>query len=194
MTVERTPSRLFSLDPRSPRFSAWISSVLLLVATLLGLTGISAQSGTSAAFGWFAYQPLASGSFPNWALPFTPLGARTMDPAFLLTALIAVLFLWNVISPRTAPWAVLFRRFIRPRLAPPAVLEASRPLRFAQSLALAVVTIGLLLHMLGIPLALPIATAITFIATFIHAAFGFCLGCHLHPASHRAQELGRSGS
>ena len=37
--------------------------------------------------------------------------------------LIAALFLWGVVSPRTQPYGVIFRRVIRPRLKPPADLE-----------------------------------------------------------------------
>jgi hypothetical protein len=146
------------IDPGGPRFAAWITSALLLVATVLGLT-------TAA----------------------TP----RLDAAFLLTVVIAVLFLWGILSPRTQPWAVLFRRLIRPRLSPPAELEDPRPPRFAQGVGLLVVSIGLLLHLLGVPFALPVATAAAFFAAFLNAAFGFCLGCQLYLLLQRAGVLGR---
>ena len=179
------------IDPRAPRFSAWITSVLLLVATLLGLTGLAAQSGP-ASFGWFAYQPLANATLSGWALPAAPFALRILDPAFLLTLVIALLFLWGVLSPATSPWSVLFRRVVRPRLAPPAELEDPRPPRFAQGVGLTVVTIGLVLHVLAVPLALPIATAAAFIAAFLNAAFGFCLGCQMYLLLQRAGIVGSS--
>ncbi|GAA3925702.1 DUF4395 domain-containing protein [Microbacterium soli] len=180
------------IDPRGPRFSASITAVLLLVATFLGLTGLAAQSGT-ASFGWFAYQPLAGSTFASeWAIRSASPGQRVLDPAFLLTLLIAALFLWGVLSPKTSPWSVLFRRTVLPRLAPPADLEDPRPPRFAQGVGLFVVAVGLVLHLIGVPLALPIATAAAFIAAFLNAAFGFCLGCRLYLLLQRAGLVGRS--
>ena len=145
------------IDPRGPRFAAWITSALLLVATVLGLV---AAPGVT-------------------------------DPAFLLTAVIAALFLWGILSPRTHPWAVLYRRLVRPRLAPPSELEDPRPPRFAQGVGLVVVVIGLALHAAGVPWALPIATAAAFFAAFLNAAFGYCLGCQIYLLLQRVGLLGR---
>lgn len=187
--TESAPPR--GIDPRAPRFGAAITSALLLIATFLGLTGIAAQS---ASFGWFAYQPLSGATFTGsgWALPAAGIGQRVVDPAFLLTLVIALLFLWGVLSPRTSPWSVLFRRVVRPRLDAPTELEDPRPPRFAQGVGLFVVTVGLVLQLAGVPLALPIATAAAFIAAFLNAAFGFCLGCQLYLLLQRAGVVGRS--
>lgn len=182
------------IDPRGPRFAATITTVLLLAATFLALIGIS-TARSPATFGWFAYQPLADARFPagtGWALGVAPLEQRVLDPGFLLAAVIALLFLWGVVSPRTAPWGVVFRRLIRPRLAPPRELEDPRPPRFAQGIGLAVVSIGLILHVVGVPWALPIATAAAFIAAFLNAAFSFCLGCQIYLLLQRAGVVGRT--
>ena len=104
----------------------------------------------------------------------------------MLALAIAGLFLWGILSPRTHPWAVLFRRVVRPRLAPPTELEDPRPPRFAQGVGLLVVGVGLLLHLIGVPYALPIATAAAFLAAFLNAAFGLCLGCQLYLLLQRA--------
>lgn len=176
------------IDPRGPRFAAAITAVLLLVATFLALTGISTAQAGAATFGWFAYQPLADASFTptGWAISSASLAQRALDPGFLLTAVAAALFLWGVMSPRTAPWGALFRTAVRPRLAPPAELEDPRPPRFSQGVGLFVVGIGLVLHLLGVPWALPIATAAAFVAAFLNAAFAFCLGCQLYLVLQRA--------
>lgn len=171
-----------AIDPRGPRFAAWVTSALLLVATVLGLVSTGADR-TVATFGWFANQPLAPGTLF--------LLQQVRDPAYLLTLVIALLFLWGIVSPRTQPWAVLFRRVVRPRLAPPAELEDPRPPRFAQGVGLLVVSIGLALHLLGVPWALPIATAAAFFAAFLNAAFGLCLGCQLYLLLQRAGLVGR---
>ncbi|WP_431073108.1 DUF4395 domain-containing protein [Microbacterium phyllosphaerae] len=178
------------IDPRGPRFAATITTVLLLAATFLGLVGIS----TARSFGWFAYQPLAAADFASdtWAIVTASPSQRALDPGFLLTVAIALLFLWSVLSPATAPWGVVFRRFVRPRLAAPTELEDPRPPRFAQGVGLFVVTIGLVLHLIGVPWALPIATAAAFVAAFLNAAFSFCLGCQIYLLLQRAGILGRT--
>lgn len=155
------------IDPRGPRFAATITSALLLVATFLGLIGVAPSADTAS------------------------LTQRALDPAFVLTVVIALLFLWSVAAPSTAPWGALYRGAIRPRLAPPKELEDPRPPRFAQGVGLLVVGIGILLHLLGVPWALPIATAAAFIAAFLNAAFAYCLGCQIYLLLQRAGLLGR---
>jgi hypothetical protein len=151
------------VDPRGPRFAAGVTALLLLVDVFLGLT--------------------------------TPIGAtvaeRAVEPAFLLLLAIALLFVWGVVSPRTAPWGVLYRIVVQPRLKPPAELEDPRPPRFAQGVGLFVVTIGLILHLAGVPWALPIAAAMAFVAAFLNAVFGLCLGCQLYLVLQRAGIVGR---
>ncbi|MGV2983467.1 DUF4395 domain-containing protein [Microbacterium sp. AGC85] len=156
------------IDPRGPRFAASITTVLLLIAVVLSLIGIStAQADTT-------------------------LAQRVLDPGFLLLVAIALLFLWGVVSPRTTPWSVLFRHAVRPRLAPPAETEDPRPPRFAQGVGLFVVTVGLVLHLAGVPWALPVAAAAAFIAAFLNAVFDFCLGCQIYLLLQRAGIVGRT--
>ncbi len=184
------PDSVRGIDPRGPRFAAGITAVLLAVDVVLGLTGIS----TARSFGWFAYQPLAAQTFggDTWAVSAAPLPARALDPAFLLLLGIALLFLWGVLSPRTAPWGALYRRVVQPRLAPPRELEDPRPPRFAQGVGLFVSAVGLVLHVAGVPWALPIAAAAAFVAAFLNAVFGLCLGCQLYLLLQRAGILGRA--
>jgi hypothetical protein len=40
-------------------------------------------------------------------------------------------------------------------------------------------TVGLVLHLLGVPYGLVVAAAAAFIAAFLNAVFGLCLGCEL---------------
>lgn len=182
------------IDPRGPRFAAAITAVLLLVATFLALIGISTWR-TVLTFGWADAEeetvPL-DGAPTRWALPYASLPERIADPGFLAVLVVALLFLWGVLSPRTAPWGVLFRRVVRPRLAPPPELEDPRPPRFAQGVGLFVTGVGLVLHLLGVPLALPIASAAAFIAAFLNAAFAFCLGCQMYLGLQRVGIVGRT--
>lgn len=165
------------IDVRGPRFAASITALLLLIDVLLGLVGISTAQGT-----WLAYQPLADATFTGtgWAISAASLGERAADPAFLLLLAIAALFAWGVLWPRTAPWGVLYRRAVQPRLRPATEFEDPRPPRFAQGVGLFVTVVGLVLHLAGVPWALPIAAAAAFVAAFLNAAFGLCLGCQLY--------------
>lgn len=171
---ETPPAPARGIDPRGPRFAAAITAVLLLIDVLLGLVGLAVARDAS-----------------GWAIRSASLGERALDPAFLLLAVIALLFAWSVASPRTAPWGVLFRTAVRPRLAPPADLEDPRPPRFAQGVGLFVSAVGLVLHLAGVPWALPIAAAMAFMAAFLNAAFGLCLGCQLYLLLQRAGIVGR---
>lgn len=171
--------------------------VLLLVATFLGATGLSAAAVPS--FGWFAYQPLADatffpGSLAGWQITDATLAARALDPAFLLLTLIAALFLWGARSPRTQPFMLLFDRLIAPRLQPAQNFENPRPARFAQYAGLIVTMLGMLLHLAGVPLSLPIAAALAFIASFLKAAFGLCLGCRFFLVLSRLGLVPRRGN
>lgn len=195
--MSESTARPQGIDPRGPRFAASITAVLLGIAVVLSLTGISTArwSPADGDRGWFAYQPspgtaAAAGGEP-WLVSVSPLGARLLDPGFLLLLVIALLFLWGVVAPRTAPWGVLYRKVVQPRLAPTTEREDPRPPRFAQGVGLLVTTLGLLLHLLGVPWALPIAAAAAFVAAFLNAVFGLCLGCQLYLLLQRAGLLGR---
>lgn len=143
------------IDPRGPRFVAWITAVLLIIGVFLALLDAPTDSAGTVA-------------------------DRASEPGFLLLGVIGVLFAWGFVSPATAPWAVLFRSLVQPRLTPAQDLEDPRPPRFAQSVGFAVVAIGLVLHLMGVPWALVSAAAAAFIAAFLNAAFGFCLGCQIY--------------
>lgn len=143
------------IDPRGPRFAATITSILLLIGTFLALQGSSTQPGATFA-------------------------ERVADPGFLVLLVVDLLFVWGFSSPTTAPWSVLYRTLVQPRLAKPTDLEDPRPPRFAQVVGFIVVSAGLLLHLVGVPWALPVGGGAAFIAAFLNAAFGLCLGCQLY--------------
>jgi hypothetical protein len=143
------------IDPRSPRFGAGITAVLLLVDLFLSLVGATVA-------------------------------------AFVLLLAVALLFAWGAFAGvRRHPYGVLFRRFVRPRLAAPSELEDPAPPTFAQAVGLLVTGLGLVLHLAGVPLALPIAAALAFAAAFLNAVFAYCLGCQLYLLLVRARLIRR---
>lgn len=78
------------------------------------------------------------------------------------------------------PYALLFRRVVRPRLGPPTELEDARPPRFAQAVGLAFALVALAGFGTGLTALGLVATGLALAAAFLNAAFGFCLGCELY--------------
>lgn len=115
--------------------------------------------------------------------------------AVTLFAVITALFAWGAFAGvQRHPYGVIFRRFVRPRLAPPAELEDATPPTFAQGVGFAITLVGLVLHLLGVPYALVIAAAAAFVAAFLNSVFGYCLGCQIYLLLVRAGILGRRGA
>lgn len=96
----------------------------------------------------------------------------------LLLALQALVFGLGV-SGRS-PYGLVFRRLVRPRLGPPAVLEPEAPVRFAQLVGLLFATAGVVALLAGAPTVGTAAVSAALAAAFLNAAFGLCLGCEIH--------------
>jgi len=83
------------------------------------------------------------------------------------------------------PTAYLFRRLVRPRLAPPSHLEDAAPPRFAQTVGLGFAVVALLGYLTGATLLGQVAAGFALAAALLNAVFGFCLGCELYLLLHR---------
>ena len=92
---------------------------------------------------------------------------------WLLAAQAVVFGIGAVFGLRYSPYGYLFRWLVRPRLGPPAELEAAAPPRFAQGVGLVISVIGVIGYAVGLA---PLGMA----AAFLNAAFGFCLGCEMY--------------
>lgn len=99
---------------------------------------------------------------------------------WLLAAQTAVFAVGAFAGIGASPYGWLFRALVRPRLAPPAELEDPRPPTFSQLVGLLVTGAGLVLALLGVGGAVVVAAAVAFVAAFLNAAFGLCLGCELY--------------
>ncbi len=64
--------------------------------------------------------------------------------AWLLAAQVAVFAVGALAGLRYAPYGLLYRRLIRPRLGPPAYTEAAAPPRFAQAMGAVIAGVGLI--------------------------------------------------
>src|SRR3954452_5618826 len=81
---------------------------------------------------------------------------------------------------RWAPYGAVYRRVVQPRLAPPAMLEAAAPPRFAQGVGFVFAAVGTIGYLAGVTPLGVVATAFALSAAFLNAAFDFCLGCEVH--------------
>ena len=100
--------------------------------------------------------------------------------SWLLLAQAVVFAIGAIAGLRWAPYGVLYRRFVRPRLDPPDQLEAEAPPRFAQAVGLLFAAVGTIGYLTGVTPLGVVATAFAFAAAFLNAAFDFCLGCEMH--------------
>lgn len=111
--------------------------------------------------------------------------------ALVLLVVLVALFAWGAFAGvGRHPWGVVFQRVVRPRLSPPDELEDAAPPTFAQGVGLLVTGVGLLLALVGVPHAVVVSAAIAFLAAFLNAAFGLCLGRQLYVLLLRAGLVG----
>ena len=154
------------IDPRGQRVSAGITAVLLLVVVALGLR------------------------------PLTPtVAARATEPAFILFAIITLLFAWGAFAGvQRHPYGWLYKTIVRQYLTAPAELENPVPPSFAQGVGFLITLLGSVLHLGAVPYVLLIAASAAFIAAFLNSAFGYCLGCQIYLLFVRAGIFGTRGA
>jgi Domain of unknown function (DUF4395) len=99
---------------------------------------------------------------------------------WLLLAQTVVFAIGALAGLRYAPYGFVYRALVRPRLGPPAELEAESPPRFAQGVGMMCAAIGTIGFLAGLPLLGIAFTALALIAAFLNAAFDLCLGCHMY--------------
>ncbi|MBU2695767.1 DUF4395 domain-containing protein [Pimelobacter sp. 30-1] len=101
--------------------------------------------------------------------------------AAVITGVQAVLFAIGAgLGVQKTPTGLLFRRLVRPRLAPPAELEDPAPPRFAQAVGLVFAVVATIGFATGAVLLGQVAAALAFVAAFLNAVFAFCLGCEMY--------------
>jgi hypothetical protein len=99
--------------------------------------------------------------------------------AYAILVALGAFFTWSLVSPSTHPYGWSFAKFIRPKLAAPKELEDPRPLKFAQQVGLAFALLGIIGGIFSAPL-ISVSAAFIFLAAFLNAVFGLCLGCQLY--------------
>ena len=100
--------------------------------------------------------------------------------AWLLGAQLLVFAVGALFGLRYAPYGIVYRRLVRPRLGPPSRTEAEAPPRFSQGVGMVFAAGGVLGYALGASAVGITFTAFALIAAFLNAAFDFCLGCQVY--------------
>ncbi|GGQ12874.1 hypothetical protein BKA00_006474 [Actinomadura coerulea] len=110
----------------------------------------------------------------------------------LLAAQAVVFAIATSLGLRYAPYGLVFKVLVRPRLAPPRELEDEAAPRFAQGVGFAFALLGTVGYATGTTWLGIGATALALAAAFLNAAFGFCLGCEMYPLFRRITAKVRS--
>lgn len=125
------------VDPRGPRFAAWVTTVVLAIVLVTS---------------WWP----------------------------LLAAQAVVFAIGGFVGLRYAPYSLLYRHLVAPRLGPTDEREDAAPLRFAQGVGFGFAVLGVLGYTTGATWLGITATAFALAAAFLNAAFAFCLGCETY--------------
>jgi Domain of unknown function (DUF4395) len=135
-------SAAVQIDPRGPRFGAWITTIVLAVTLVTG---------------WWP-----------------------------LLALQAVVFaIGAFLGLQHAPYGLLFRRLVAPRLKPASERGDAAPPQFAQGVGFVFALVGTIGYLSGATVLGIVATALALVAALLNAAIGFCLGCEFYLLIHR---------
>jgi hypothetical protein len=98
----------------------------------------------------------------------------------LLAAQAVVFAVGALAGLRRAPYGLVFRYLVAPRLGPVTEREDPAPPRFAQAVGLAFAVIGVVGYATGLTALGVVATALALVAALLNAAVGFCLGCEMY--------------
>ena len=129
--------------------------------------------------------------------PSTVIDARgprfgaVITTAVLATAL-ATSNLWVIVAqaivfaigafrgPQFTPYALIFKKIVKPRLKSAVITEDVRPPQFAQSVGLIFALVAIAGSISGISGLFVVAVSFALAAAFLNAAFNFCLGCEMY--------------
>jgi hypothetical protein len=99
---------------------------------------------------------------------------------WLLAAQTLVFAVGAVAGLRYAPYGLVYRFLVRPRIGPPRRMEPAAGPRFAQGVGMVIAVIGVIGYATGLTALGMAMAAMALAAAFVNAAFGFCLGCQMY--------------
>jgi hypothetical protein len=123
--------------------------------------------------------------FAAWVTAVVLAVALILDSGTLVAVQAVVFAVGAFAGLRYAPYGVLFRILVAPRLGPAREREPEAPPRFAQLVGFVFAVLGAVGYLLGAPVLGAVATGFALIAALLNAATGFCLGCELYLIARR---------
>jgi hypothetical protein len=124
--------------------------------------------------------------FAAWVTAGVLAGALVLGSGALVAAQAVVFAVGAFAGLRYAPYGVVFRVLVAPRLGPVREREPEAPPRFAQLVGFGFAVVGAAGYLLGAPVLGAVATGMALVAALLNAATGFCLGCELYLIVRRA--------
>ena len=120
---------------------------------------------------------------PRWSAVITTvvLATALVTSNLWVIAFQAVVFAIGALrGPQFTPYAVIFKKLIKPRLKSEVVFEDVRPPQFAQAVGLGFALVAVIASVTGASLVFTVAVGFALAAAFLNAAFNFCLGCEMY--------------
>jgi len=120
-----------------------------------------------------------------------PRFSAAITTAVLATAL-ATSNLWVILAqaivfaigafrgPQFTPYALIFKKIVKPRLKSAVITEDVRPPQFAQTVGLIFALVAITGSITGISGLFVVAVSFALAAAFLNAAFNYCLGCEMY--------------
>src|SRR3954451_6621389 len=124
--------------------------------------------------------------FAAWVTSVVLAVALLTGSGELVAVQAAVFAVGAVTGLRFAPYGLLFRVLVAPRLGPVRDRAPAAPPRFAQLVGFLFAVVGAAGSLLGAPVLGAVATGFALVAALLNAVTGFCLGCELYLIARRA--------
>ena len=106
--------------------------------------------------------------------------ALVTQNVWVLVAQGVVFLIGAVKGPQFTPYGVIFKSLVKPRLKGVAPTEDVRPPKFAQAVGLVFALVAAVGAFAGAGLVFTIAVGAALAASFLNAAFNYCLGCEIY--------------
>jgi hypothetical protein len=107
-------------------------------------------------------------------------GVSRLAAGWILFAQTLVFAAGALAGLRYAPYGIIFRQLVRPRLGPPSRTEPEAPPRFSQGVGMVFAGVGTIGFAAGLPVLGVVFAAFALAAAFLNAAFDYCLGCQMY--------------
>ena len=120
---------------------------------------------------------------PRWSAVITTavLATALVTSNLWVIAFQAVVFAIGAIrGPQFTPYALIFKKLIKPRLKSEVTFEDVRPPQFAQAVGLGFALVAVIASVAGAGGVFTVAVGFALAAAFLNAAFNFCLGCQMY--------------